>query len=54
MSILEVRLNLTQFSGVFVPCDERDDIITRGYSFNGASDDIVVVQYQPELNDDGI
>ena len=41
-------------SGVFVPCDEGDDILTGAYSFNVASDDIVVVQYLPELNDDGI
>ena len=46
-------VNLTQFS-VFVPCDEGDDILTGAYSFNVASDDIVVVQYLPELNDDGI
>ncbi|HEX6671155.1 MAG TPA: hypothetical protein VF084_02895 [Nitrososphaeraceae archaeon] len=44
---------MTQFS-VFVPCDEGDDILTGAYSFNVASDDIVVVQYLPELNDDGI
>jgi hypothetical protein len=46
--------NLTQFSGAFVPCDEGDNILTGGYSFNVASDDIVVVENHPELNDDGI
>ena len=47
-------VNLTQFSEAFVPCDEGDNILTGGYSFNLASDDIVVVQNHPELNDDGI
>jgi hypothetical protein len=47
-------VNLTQFSGAFVPCDEGDNILTGGYSFNLASDDIVVVQNHPELNDEGI
>ena len=47
-------VNLTQFSGAFVPCDEGDNILTGGYSFNLASDDIVVVRNDPELNDEGI
>ena len=47
-------VNLTQFSIAFVPCDEGDNILTGGYSFNLASDDIIVVQNHPELNDDGI
>ena len=36
-------VNLTQFSEAFVPCDEGDNILTGGYSFNLTSDDIVVV-----------
>ena len=27
-------VNLTQFSEAFVPCDEGDNILTGGYSFN--------------------
>jgi hypothetical protein len=47
--------NLTQSSGAFVPCDEGDNILTGGYDFNNrASDDVVVVRNDPELNDDGI
>ncbi len=48
-------VNLTQSSGAFVPCDEGDNILTGGYDFNNrASDDVVVVRNDPELNDDGI
>jgi hypothetical protein len=48
-------VNLTQSSGAFVPCDEGDNVLTGGYDFNNrASDDVVVVRNDPELNDDGI